>query len=283
MIKLIQRLLIFFIGVPAVVGLIVFLPQMNHLALNVVLILLSAVSGIEFAMMLNKKGFFVRRPEAAILGSLSPIALTLTVSFGFNPQITNSLFIMGAAWLLVSNIFYSKDAFAGVLNRLAAGFLVMIYPGLFLSWIIRMSRLEYSGPVIAVFILTVMANDSLAWTAGVLFGRGNRGFLKVSPNKSLAGYIGGLSASIAVCIGGIYFLPGAFKPGRIPGLPAGILMGIICGIAVVLGDLAESAIKRSCDVKDSGFIIPGRGGAMDSLDSIALTAPVFYVLYRFFF
>jgi phosphatidate cytidylyltransferase len=79
------------------------------------------------------------------------------------------------------------------------------------------------------------------------------------------------------------FFPQAFEADKIPPLPSGILLGIACGLAVVLGDLAESAIKRSCDMKDSGFIVPGRGGILDSTDSIALTAPVFYVLYRFFF
>jgi phosphatidate cytidylyltransferase len=283
MIKLIQRLLIFFIGVPAVAALIIFLPAWNHLALNIVVILVCCLGAAEFALMLKKRGFPVHAGEAALLGALSPIAMTLTVSFDMPGQLTEVLFIIGVSWLFVSEIFLRRDNFSPVINRLVAGFSVMMYPGLFLIWIIRMSLCENSGFVLLLFMLTVMANDSIAWTAGVLFGKGNRGFIRVSPNKSIAGFVGGLLASIAVCAGAVYALPAVFVPDRIPALPSGILLGLFCGAAVVIGDLAESLIKRSCDVKDSGFMIPGRGGILDSSDSIAMTAPVFYVLYRFFF
>jgi phosphatidate cytidylyltransferase len=146
-----------------------------------------------------------------------------------------------------------------------------------------MTLFPEASKVLLIFLLLVCANDSVAWAAGILFGRGNRGIVPASPNKSIAGFAGGLIASIAVNIGAVYFFPHIFVPDQIPALPSGILLGLFCGIAVVLGDLAESLIKRSCGVKDSGFIIPGRGGILDSIDSIALTAPVFYVLYRFFF
>jgi phosphatidate cytidylyltransferase len=61
------------------------------------------------------------------------------------------------------------------------------------------------------------------------------------------------------------------------------MLGLLSGAAATLGDLAESVMKRSSDIKDSGSIVPGRGGALDSIDSIALAAPVFYGLYRLLF
>ncbi|MDR1929329.1 MAG: phosphatidate cytidylyltransferase [Treponema sp.] len=283
MIKFLPRLLVFFIGVPAVAALILFLPHMNHLAVNILVIAASSMGAAEFAVMLKKKDFPVSVPEAAVLGSLSPIAMTLTVSFNLNGQITEALFIIGVSWLFVSEVIFRRGSFVPVIHRLAGGFSVMMYPGLFLIWIIKMSLCDNSEFVILLFMLTVMANDSIAWTMGTLFGRGNQGFFKASPNKSIAGFIGGLLASIAVCTAAAYFFPHIFAADQIPPLPSGILLGFFCGIAVVLGDLAESLVKRSCDIKDSGFIVPGRGGILDSTDSIALTAPVFYVLYRFFF
>jgi phosphatidate cytidylyltransferase len=171
-----------------------------------------------------------------------------------------------------------------VISRLAAGLSVMIYPGFFLVWIVKMALFPHSQAVLVVFLLTVIANDSTAWAVGMLFGRRNRGIVQVSPYKSTAGFIGGCVASILICAGAVYWAPEAFKPARfLSPLAAGILLGILSSIAVILGDLAESALKRSADIKDSGVLIPGRGGVLDSVDSIALTAPVFYVFYRFFF
>ena len=78
--------------------------------------------------------------------------------------------------------------------------------------------------------------------------------------------------------------PAAFTTHQtLPRLVAGIILGLCVGIVAIIGDLAESTIKRSGEVKDSGFIIPGRGGILDSVDSIALAAPVFYALYWILF
>jgi phosphatidate cytidylyltransferase len=281
--QLLERLFVFVVGVPATIAIVILFPQYNHLALNIFVTIVSSLGAMEFATMLKSRGFPIHMGEAAVLGSLSPLAMTIIVSFDTNGQITQFLFIIGASWLLVSEIFRHKSDFSSVINRLTAGFSVMIYPGLFLGWIITMSTLEHSTMVILAFICIVMSNDSLAWVTGVLFGKSNRGIVKVSPNKSITGYAGGMAASILVCSLFVHFSPDAFIPDQIPALPSAMLLGFLSGVTVILGDLAESAIKRSCGFKDSGILIPGRGGAMDCTDSVALTAPLFYVLYRFFF
>lgn len=281
--KLVQRLLIFFLGIPAAVAVIVFLPYRHHLAVNVLVIAISALGAAELARMLKNKGLFLAPAEAAVLGALSPLSMALSVSFQISSQITPAFFIIGASWLLASGIFCHKDDFSGVISRLAAGFSVMMYPGHFLSWIIRMCLFRHSVIILLMFILTVMVNDSIAWAAGMLLGKGNKGVFAVSPNKSVAGFAAGLLASVGVCLLAASLLPAAFDPDQIHRLPSGILLGLFSGVAVILGDLAESAIKRSCGVKDSGNLMPGRGGVLDSVDSLAFTAPVFFVLYRFFF
>ncbi|WP_010258294.1 phosphatidate cytidylyltransferase [Treponema primitia] len=283
MTKLVQRLLVFFIGLPLTVCLVLYLPQKNHIAVNLVVILLSALGAIEFSDMLRKKEPALPRWEAAILGSLVPLAMTLMVSFGFSGQSISIALILGAFWLLVSRIFSPADKFETIISRVSSGFAVIIYPGLFMAWVIRMSLFSRSDMVILMFLLMVIANDSAAWAVGMLFGKGNRGIIPASPNKSIAGFIGGFVASILIGIGAVHFAPETFPARLFPAPLPGIILGFISGLAGTLGDLGESAMKRSSNIKDSGTIIPGRGGILDTIDSIALAAPVFYVLYWILF
>ncbi|GHV77989.1 phosphatidate cytidylyltransferase [Spirochaetia bacterium] len=285
--KLVQRLLVFTIGLPFTVCLVLFLPQKNHIAVNIVVVLLSALGAIEFAGMLRKKehpqqGTLPYR-EAAVLGSLVPIAVTLIVSFGFGGQYISIALILGAGWILVSQVFTAADKFEAVISRTSSGLAVMLYPGLFMAWVIRMNLLPHSGVVILMFLLIVIANDSAAWAVGMLFGKGNRGIIPASPNKSASGFIGGFIAATLIGIGAVLFAPETFPSSRLPPLLSGIILGFISGLAGTLGDLGESVMKRSANIKDSGTVIPGRGGILDTIDSIALAAPVYYGLYVLLF
>ncbi|MDR3147372.1 MAG: phosphatidate cytidylyltransferase [Treponema sp.] len=279
--KLIQRLLIFIIGLPLVIVIVLFLPYRKHLAVNILVILFSGLGALEFTVILGKKGMAIPPVEALILGVLGPAVLTVTSSLGLEARLLPLVYTLGAFWLLVSRIFCSTEQLAAYTSRIAAGFSVMLYPGLFMVWVVRMTMFPGAGPVILVFLLMVFCNDSAAWAAGSLFGKGSRGLVKASPNKSLAGFIGGLIASILIGLGADLWM--GFTPSRLPCPLAGLLTGFCTGIAASLGDLAESALKRSSGIKDSGVLIPGRGGVLDTIDSIALAAPVFYMLYQFFY
>jgi phosphatidate cytidylyltransferase len=280
--KLVQRLLVFIIGLPLVVVLVLWLPQKNHIAVNAVVVLLSALGAREFADIFRKKGPGISRLEAGVLGSLIPAAMMAMVSFDFGGQSIPLALVVGASWLLVSGIFTGPDKFDIIVSRVGSGFAAMLYPGLFLAWVIRMSLIPRSDMVILIFLLMIIANDSAAWAMGMLFGKNNRGIIPVSPNKSVAGFIGGFAASILVCIGATRFAPETFHP-RFAGHFSGLILGSLSGLAGTLGDLGESAMKRSADIKDSGTVIPGRGGVLDTVDSIALAAPVYYGLYRLLF
>ncbi|MDR1031099.1 MAG: phosphatidate cytidylyltransferase [Treponema sp.] len=281
--KLTERVLLFVIGFPLVIGLVVFLPYKHHLAVNLVVIMLSALGAAEFAALLRKKFCSLGSLEAAFLGAVSPVATTLAVSFDYNQDFISGTFMVGASWLLVSRIFTGEDKLKDAVGRVAAGCAVLVYPGLFMSWIIRINWLAHAEMVLLMFLFIVIANDSLAWAAGMLWGKGNQGIIQVSPHKSVAGFIGGLAASITIGLGAVFFIPQAFSSGRVPSIIAGILLGLISGVAACLGDLGESALKRSANIKDSGTLMPGRGGVLDSIDSMSLAAPVYYLSYWFLF
>ncbi|MDR0584201.1 MAG: phosphatidate cytidylyltransferase [Treponema sp.] len=287
--KMLQRLLMFFIGLPLVILIVCFLPHYNHLALNLTVIVFSALGAAEIAAMLEKKHLRICKIEALILGALLPAAEALSLAFNWDAWITASFFFTGAFWVLVSGVFSRSGNLDRCAGRAAAGFTALIYPGFLLGWIIKMGRWKGAEIIIMVFLLTVMGNDSTAWAAGMLFGGGNRRIIPVSPNKSIAGFIGGGIASIVVGAGAALLFPGIFVPRFDSGLiissapGAGIILGLLSGLAAVLGDLSESAIKRSTGSKDSGHIMPGRGGVLDSIDSIALAAPVFYLIFTLLF
>jgi phosphatidate cytidylyltransferase len=275
----------FCVTVPLVIGIVVFLPQYHHLAVNISVIALSSLGAIEFAGLFKKIGIKIPLAEAAVLGIAVPFSMTLIVSFGVNSQVAPGILIFSTSWIIVSRVFSRAEKLKDAFGYVTAGLSVILYPGLFLSWIIQMTRWNDADKIIIVFLLIVIANDSAAWIFGMLFGKNNRGVIPASPNKSIAGYVGGLLASVLIGLIAIMFLPNIFTPMRIllPRPTTGILLGFFVGVAASLGDLSESVLKRSVNTKDSGNIILGRGGVMDSIDSIALAAPVFYAVYWFLF
>jgi len=282
--KIFERLIVFFIGFPALLAITIFFPHYNHLLLNLVAIVFSILGAVEFRNMLIRKNLVISVPEAVIFGSICPAAMTVVISFGIGGgQVVPGAFILGATWLVFSRIFTSSEKLDSYIYRIIAGFAVMIYPGLFMAWIVQMAVLNEAGIVILVYFLITLLNDAAAWVTGFLFGKNNRGLIAASPNKSIAGFVGGLAASVALGILAVVFFPSSFLSTVMPSMLAGALLGFVTGIAAILGDLGESAIKRSAGVKDSGSLILGRGGALDSIDSLLLAAPVYYLLYRVLF
>ncbi|MDR0313860.1 MAG: phosphatidate cytidylyltransferase [Treponema sp.] len=281
--KLIPRLLIFFVGLPVLFAVVILLPAHNHLVLNLMVVIASILGAMEFQYILKLKNLYIPLPEAAILGGLIP-GLTMAVAcLNFNLIGITVIIMAGFFWLIVSRVFSSHEKQDAFVFRVAAGFSVIIYPGLFLTWIILMTLLPNPEIIIITFLLIVFLNDSVAWATGMLFGNGNRGIIPASPNKSIAGFIGGILASVGVGIAAEILFPQSFDSRFLLSPLAGACLGFISGIAAILGDLGESVLKRSAVIKDSGFIMPGRGGILDSIDSIALAAPVFFLVYSLLF
>ena len=284
--KLTERLLIFIIGIPLVSSLVLLLPHNFNLALNIAVIFFSGMGAVELSSMLEKKLIHIPKAESFILGALAPLSLTLYISFGLPQWIIPAVIMTGAGWSLISRVFSRKAEIEFITNYIIGCFSLLIYPGFFICWIIFMSGWG-NPPAILLFLFITFGSDSIAWLFGTLFGENNRGIIVVSPNKSIAGFIGGAFGSLLVSVAAVFIFSTHFPfPYEIP-LSSMILItliiGLCTGIAASLGDLAESAIKRSCDFKDSGNFMLGRGGVLDSIDSIAVAAPVFFILFNYFF
>lgn len=128
-----------------------------------------------------------------------------------------------------------------------------------------------SNILLGAFIL-VWVNDSFAYLVGKNFGK-QKLFEKISPKKTVEGFLGGLFFS---CIAS-YFIATFTQTLNFTNW---LILSIIISVFGTLGDLIESKFKRQANVKDSGIIMPGHGGLLDRLDSIIFAAPFIYLFLR---
>ena len=147
-----------------------------------------------------------------------------------------------------------------------------------LAALVRLKGMEHGKYLVLLAVMLAFITDGGAYFAGVFLGR-HRGITRVSPNKSLEGYLGGFATGVLAAL-----LYGAIV-GAAAGLRANFLSLALCGLAgalaTELGDLAFSLVKRQFGVKDYGHLLPGHGGMLDRFDSMIFCAPVvlFIVTY----
>ncbi|HSR68514.1 MAG TPA: phosphatidate cytidylyltransferase [Acidobacteriota bacterium] len=132
---------------------------------------------------------------------------------------------------------------------------------------------EVSRWEIWLVLLTIWAGDSMALMAGRCWGS-----IKItpiiSPKKTLQGYLGGMSASLAAAL----ILGWMWFPAR--SLWFWAAAGLTVGFFGIMGDLFESVIKRGAHIKDSSHLLPGHGGLLDRIDSTLFAFPAYYLLSR---
>lgn len=287
--KVASRLLIFFIGIPIVIAFIA-APFCNHILLHILVCAISALGASELYdilsvknKLLNKKLIIAECIFIPLVAALYAILPSLGITFYSGQEIITFAYIVAILVLFAVEVFISKD-FTESNTRLASSIFIITYTGFLLTFISRMTTWSIDGqnitvPSVCVFILMVFMSDSIAWFLGVLLGKGNRGIVKASPNKSFAGFIGAFIGSVSAGILGYFLWPQIFS-GSVLKI---IFTGLCMALSSIVGDLTESVFKRSSGVKDSGKIVPGRGGILDSIDSIVVSAPIFYLLVSILF
>ena len=135
------------------------------------------------------------------------------------------------------------------------------------------------GDLGAFCVFLVVATTVFA-DIGAYFGGKRWGNIKIaskiSPGKTLEGFLSGTASAIVVslCVKWLFSAKGDISHY--------IIYGIVMSIVGLLGDLAESLIKRDVEVKDSGFIMPGHGGILDRIDSLLFTVPVSYYIFKYY-
>ncbi len=194
---------------------------------------------------------------------------------------------MDAFWVLitvmVATLFIERIFWREELPRVPVDIASTLMGFFYITWFgghLMLLR-QYSADVIigkgliVVFLVIIWMGDTGAMHVGKRLGK-NKLAPILSPNKTQEGALGGLLSSMVFAI--------IFGWIACPYIKVADLMflGLIVGAVGQIGDLAESMLKRSVAIKDSGAIFPGHGGAMDRIDSLFFAAPAFYYYLKFF-
>ncbi|UIE36143.1 phosphatidate cytidylyltransferase [Leptodesmis sichuanensis] len=238
---------------------------------------------LEYFQMVRAKGI---APAAKTTLAVSQALLIIST---LSPTLADAVFPVAGTFICFYLLFQPKFA---TIADISASIMGLFYGGYLPSYWVRLrslgqlqaSNLPLDGfwasnwlnlkslpqglTATLLAFLCIWAADIGAYIFGKSFGRTR--LSDISPKKTVEGAIFGVSASIGVAVLGAWYLSW-------PGWPlTGATLGLLIGIASLLGDLTESMMKRDAGVKDSGQLIPGHGGILDRADSYVFTAPLVY-------
>jgi phosphatidate cytidylyltransferase len=250
-----------------------------------VIIVFLAVTGLaEFYDLAAKRDLFCFK-YCGLLGALllmvgTFLNLTGVVGTSGSPARVNDfetsfliLFVLG----LCLRQFFSRSNTAGMLAISTTLFGLMYVP-----WLLNfIQKINFFPGVdghfyLLYFVLVTKFSDSGAYVVGSLIGR-HKMIPRISPGKTWEGFGGAIVGSVIASV--VFF---DFFMNKMRGMNWGhaCLLGVILGVAAVVGDLIESIFKREAGVKDSGHFFPGIGGILDLLDSLLFNAPIMYLYLR---
>jgi phosphatidate cytidylyltransferase len=183
------------------------------------------------------------------------------------------LFVLG----LCLRQFFSRSNTAGILAISTTLFGLMYVP-----WLLNfIQKINFFPGVdghyyLLYFIVITKFSDTGAYLVGSLIGR-HKMIPRISPGKTWEGFAGALAVSVLASVLFVYYLGD-----RMTGMTwkHAVILGVLLGLAAVVGDLIESIFKREAGVKDSGRFFPGIGGILDLLDSLLFNAPIMYLYLR---
>lgn len=280
--NVVARVLLVAVAVPTLYALAWYGDFLHRLPLALVVIAFAGAGGAELMRLLEPTAAGLRVAVGVALSAAPSVAAYLA-QYVRGPGLESwgvaslasvlALFLFGG---LPRAFARAKAEIRDSKRNSSSDALLLMYPGLLASALIPIIGAPGRGGMLAIwFSMIVFANDSLAWLVGITLGR-RRGIFGVSPNKSLEGLLAGLVGSVSGAALGPVLMPTLLPAGvASPSLASLAIFGLVIGAFVVAGDLYESSLKRSAEIKDSGEAIPGRGGFLDSFDSILYAAPVF--------
>lgn len=197
------------------------------------------------------------------------------------PDLLIATLVLTVAVLLVTQMFRFRVDFSKMLTGVGVTLLGVMYVAFLGGFLIAIRvgfemRIGLSTDLLAFFFLVLFGSDAGAYFAGRALGK-HKLAPAISPGKTVEGLIGGLLTAAAFgALATWWFFEELPYQVSIP-------LAVILAATGVLGDLAESALKRGSKTKDAASILPGHGGFLDRLDSLLFGAPILYYFARFYF
>lgn len=267
-----QRVITALVLAPLMIGGIFFLPLYEF---GLFIGLIATVAAWEWA---NLAGFD-KQPSRIFYAFAMAAAISVAIQLQGQSEFRDYSLMAGATWWLLALalvLSYPKtaDAWSNLAARSIFGFLVLIPMWVGFTYL---KAQEHSNWLIVYLMLVIWGADTGAYFAGKTWGKAKLA-PKVSPGKSWAGFWGGLATSMLVAA--VFAYVWHHNIHALSGLAVFKLMLIaaITTLASVLGDLTESMLKRQRGIKDSSNLLPGHGGVLDRIDSMASAVPVFALL-----
>ena len=233
----------------------------HPLAFTVVVSSFVVIACVEAAAQLRRVGLHTGVP-AMIIGGL------VTVFGAYRSQHAGQaagvlvLFLGAVLWLLADP--ERRD----VVRNLTMTVWLGIWTGFLGSFGVLLVNRPEDGPVAVLAVIgAAIFGDIGGYAAGVRFGR-HKLAPTVSPNKTVEGLVGGLLTSSVLAAVVLPVVGELFTP------VTAVVVAVVCVLAGMLGDLAESMVKRDLGIKDFGNILPGHGGILDRVDGILMAMPV---------
>jgi phosphatidate cytidylyltransferase len=200
------------------------------------------------------------------------------------PLLAGSVLITGLAWyegvdsltlglvvtILAAVVWRLADGWAQFKRDFTASVLIAVYVPFLLSFAVLLVQPDDGQWRVLATVIAVVLSDTGGYAAGVFFGKHPMA-PTISPKKSWEGFGGSITAAaIGSALVFTFALNAPFY--------WGLVFGAAISVVSVLGDLAESMLKRDLGIKDMSHLLPGHGGLMDRLDSILFAVPTAYLL-----
>ena len=265
---MVKRILVAVVFVPLLFVVLFFLPPVWLAVLMAAICAMASFELLRATGVAHHNGMYV---FTALAAAAIPIGVWQDCGTQVT-QVTALLLMVVIFWIAIRLYDHEKLVrFEDVLVCLFGGLMIPCA----LSSLVALKGMEQGRYLVLLPVICAFLTDGGAYFAGIFLGK-HRGVTRVSPNKSLEGYVGGIVS------GALFLLIYGVVLERFAGLDASLsvlaVYGLVGSAVTELGDLSFSFVKRQFGVKDYGHLLPGHGGMLDRFDSMIFAAPTLMLL-----